>query len=117
MLFLLFLIVLAVSIFLLYSYTNTFEPWHNYNYRNSYYNMFGLSPYFRTKHQIYDVNWDSGIHSVPQFNTISNLSEKSRDLYTYHQYLSNIPLTGYQSRRGYSPYFPVTLTSGNRILT
>jgi hypothetical protein len=118
MLYLLGLIGLLILLGYLYKNTTVYEGWHNYNYRNTYNNMFGLFPNFnRSPYQVFDTTWKSGIYSVPHYNTFDNMGEKAQHLYAQHQYLSNLPLMGYHARRSFIPAPPMTLTGFNPILT
>jgi len=97
----LFLIITALFIWYLYRNTRVWEGLHNYNYRNTYNNMFNLSPYgYRSPYNYYNTYYTTGIHSIPHYNTHNNPTQSYLDHYAYHNYQSNLPLTGTINRVG-----------------
>src|SRR3990172_11868807 len=112
MLYLLILIAIFIFLFYLYRDTSILEGWHNYNYRNHYHNLFNLFPYnYRSPYNQYNTFYSTGIHSVPHYNTFHDPSHDFVHHYSYHNYLSNLPLTGYIDRRSLISTPPLTHTN------
>ena len=112
MLYVLIFLILVVFTYYLYQRSTVWEGWHNYNYRNHYQNLFNVFPYkTRSPYNYYNTFYSTGIYSVPHYNTHHDPSQSYLDHYAYHNYQSNLPLTGTLNKLGIISKPPLSLSN------